>query len=74
MATIGRAAAVADLGLDAAVGLPGVAGVAVRPPVYLIEFENRVLVLTRWIIGVPHPGPRLAPDRARGRARRRARG
>jgi NADH dehydrogenase len=48
MATIGRASAVADLGWLRLSGLPAWLAWLFIHILYLIEFENRVLVLVQW--------------------------
>jgi len=48
MATIGRAAAVADLGWARFSGLPAWLAWLLIHIVFLIEFQNRLLVLTQW--------------------------
>jgi NADH dehydrogenase len=73
MATIGRHAAVADLGWVCLSGYPAWAAWLFIHLIYLIEFDNRVLVLFQWawnyftrnrsarlITGDPPPGDRKA--------------
>ena len=49
MATIGRTAAVADFGKLHFVGVSGVVPWVFVHLMYLVEFENRLLVLVEWV-------------------------
>ena len=78
MATIGRAAAIADLGWLRLSGYPAWLVWLFIHLIYLIAFENRVMVVFQWtwsycthgksarlITGEPHPPPIPSRDRAR---------
>jgi len=75
MATIGRAAAVADLGWLRFSGFPAWLAWLFVHIFYIITFENRVLVMAQWawsyftrgrsarlITGLEHPPPLACPD------------